>query len=218
VYVFLFLLYKSLILKFLYDVFARENSQKVEDVLTETKTAIQSYMVGLLMEASIIAVLNSTAFLILGVKYAILLGVIGAILNMIPYLGGLIALILPLLVATATEDGYSTQLGILGAYAAIQFIDNNFLVPKIVSSKVKINALASILIVLLGGAFWGVAGMFLSIPFLAIVKIIFDRIEDLKPWGKLLGDDIPASYKSPLPTWFDKKKKDSVAEEIVKKS
>jgi len=216
VYVFLFLWYKMLILNFLYEVFAEENSKKVADILSETKFAIQSYMVGLLIEAGIVAVMNSTALLILGVRYAILLGVIGAILNMIPYIGGLIAILLPILIATVTKDGYTTQLGILGAYAIIQFIDNNFLVPYIVSSKVQINALVSILIVLLGGALWGVSGMFLSIPIIAIVKIIFDRVDDLKPWGKLLGEEIVTKKRNHF--FKSKDKTDSLSEQVVKKT
>jgi predicted PurR-regulated permease PerM len=198
VYIFLFLFYKTLILNFLFEVFAEENSKQVSDILNETKSAIQSYMVGLLLEALIVAILNSTALLILGVKYAILLGVIGALLNMIPYIGGVVAIALPVLIATVTEDGYNTQLGILIAYIIIQFIDNNILVPRIVSSKVQINALISIITVLLGAALWGVPGMFLSIPFVAIVKIVFDRVPDLKPWGKLLGDTVPTRHKGEI--------------------
>ncbi len=139
VYIFLFLFYKPLILNFLFEVFAEENSRQVSEILNQTKTAIQSYMVGLLLEAMIVAILNSTALLILGVEYAILLGVIGAILNMLPYIGGIIAITLPVLMATVTTDGYNTQLGILIAYIIIQFIDNNILVPRIVSSKVQIT-------------------------------------------------------------------------------
>lgn len=213
VYVFMLLFYKSLILNFLYEVFAEENTRQVGDILNQTKTAIQSYMVGLLLEALIVAILNSAALMILGVDYAILLGVIGAILNMIPYIGGIIAIALPVLMATVTKDGFSTQLGIIIAYAIIQFIDNNILVPRIVSSKVQINALFSILIVLLGGELWGVAGMFLSIPAVAILKIIFDRIEDLKPWGKLLGDEVPTRHKGQI--WIRRRKKPSVAEKMV---
>lgn len=215
VYVFLFLWNKTRILNFLYEVFAEENTEKVADILNETKTAIQGYMVGLLIEAGIVAVMNSAALLILDVKYAILFGVIGAILNMIPYIGGIIAIALPVLMATITKDGYSTQLGVIGAYMLIQFIDNNFLVPNIVSSKVQINALVSILVVLLGGALWGVSGMFLSIPIIAIVKIIFDRIEDLKPWGRLLGDDIPLENSKGRRFWT-KRKTTSLGEQIVK--
>lgn len=213
VYIFLLLFYKALILNFLYEVFAEENTKRVAEILNQTKTAIQSYMVGLLLEALIVAALNSAALMILGVDYAILLGVIGAILNMIPYIGGIVAIALPVLMATVTKDGFSTQLGIIIAYIIIQFIDNNILVPRIVSSKVEINSLFSIIVVLLGGALWGVPGMFLSIPAVAIIKIIFDRIDDLKPWGKLLGDEVPTRHKGQI--WQRRRKKPSVAEKIV---
>jgi len=195
VYAFLFLFYKTLLLNFLYEVFAEENFREVGVVLKQTKGAIQSYMYGLMVEALIVAILNSAALLILGVKYWVLLGVLGAILNILPFIGGIVSVALPVLIATITKDGFHTQLLVIIAYAVIQFIDNHFLVPYIVSSKVKINALISIVFVLLGGAVWGVSGMFLSIPFAGILKIIFDRVEELKPWGKLLGDDIPVLRK-----------------------
>jgi predicted PurR-regulated permease PerM len=195
VYIFLFLFYKNLILNFLFEVFAEKNAQQVADILNQSKMAIQSYMIGLLLEAVCVAAMNSTALLILGVDYAILLGIIGALLNVLPYIGGIIAIALPVLVATMTKDGYSTQLGIVIAYLIIQFIDNNILIPRIVSSKVQINALFSIIIVLIGGALWGIGGMFLSIPFAGILKIIFDRIDELKPWGKLLGDEVPTRHR-----------------------
>jgi predicted PurR-regulated permease PerM len=215
VYVFLFLFYKTLILNFLFKVFAEEDADKVAEILGQTKLAIQSYMVGLLLEAAIVAALNSTALLIIGVKYALLFGMIGAILNMLPYIGGIIAIALPVLMATVTSQGFSKQLWIVVAYLVIQFIDNNFLVPRIVSSKVKINALISIVVVLLGGALWGIAGMFLSIPFVGILKIIFDRVDGLQAWGELLGDEVPTAYKR---FSFGKKKKASVAEKVVQKS
>ncbi|MBD1393217.1 AI-2E family transporter [Mucilaginibacter glaciei] len=208
VYIFLMLLYKTLILNFLYEVFSEENSKKVSDVLSETKSAIQSYIVGLLIEMLIVAAMNSAALVLLGVKYGILIGCIGAILNLIPYLGGIIAIALPVLMATVTKDGYSTQLGVIIAYIVIQFIDNNILVPRIVSSKVQINALMSIIVVLLGNQLWGVSGMFLSIPFVAVLKIIFDRIDDLKPWGKLLGDNIPTHHKGEM--WRSRSRRKAV--------
>lgn len=195
VYTFLFLYYKKLLLNFLYEVFAEEDFKKVGAVLKQTKGAVQSYMYGLVVEAGIVAILNSLALLILGVKYWILLGVIGALLNILPYIGGIISVALPVIIATITKDGFHTQLLIMVCYAVIQFVDNHFLVPYIVSSKVKINALISIVVVLLGNALWGVSGMFLSIPFAGILKIIFDRIDDLKPWGRLLGDEIPSRPK-----------------------
>jgi predicted PurR-regulated permease PerM len=198
VYTFLFLFYKPLLLNFLYEIFAEKNSTEVGVVLKQTKKAIQSYMFGLLLEALIVAALNSTALLLLGVDYAILLGVLGAVLNILPFVGGIFAVALPLLIATITMDGFHTQLLIIIAYVVIQFIDNHFLVPYIVSSRVRINALISILIVLMGGAVWGVPGMFLAIPFTGVFKIVFDRVPELKPWGKLLGDDIPTRHKGQI--------------------
>jgi AI-2 transport protein TqsA len=187
IYIFLILYYKPLFLNFFYEVFDDRHENKVAEILSETKNSIQKYVTGLLIEMLIVAVLNSTALLIIGVRYAILLGVIGAILNIVPYIGGLIAIALPVIISMVDSNGVTTPLIIIGSYLVVQFIDNNFLVPKIVSSKVDVNAFVSIIVVLLGGAMWGTSGMFLSIPFIAICKIVFDRVKPLKPWGKLLG-------------------------------
>ncbi len=199
VYSFLFLYYKDLLLNFIYEIFAEKNYKEVGVVLKQTKGAIQSYMYGLVLETSIVAVLNALALLVLGVKYWILLGILGAILNIIPYIGGIMSVALPVIIATVTKDGFHTQLLIIVCYMVIQFTDNHFLVPYIVSSKVKINALISIVFVLLGNAAWGVSGMFLCIPFAGILKIIFDRIDEMKPWGRLLGDEIPVRPRASWP-------------------
>lgn len=190
VYTFLLLYYKSLILNFLYEIFAEENAEEVSTVLRQVKGAIQSYMYGLLLEGLIVASLNTIALFLLGVPYAILLGVLGAILNVLPFIGGILAALLPMAIALITKDGLNIEIGIAISYIVIQFTDNHFLIPYIVSSKVKINALISIIAVLLGGAVWGLSGMFLSIPFIGILKIIFDRIPEMKPWGHLLGTEV----------------------------
>ena len=208
-YAFLFLYFKTLLLNFLYELFAEENSKEVATVLTQTKGAIQQYMFGLLIETTIVATLNSAALLALGMKYAILLGLIGALLNILPFIGGIVAVLLPLLIATVTKSGFSTQVAIIICYLVIQFIDNHFLVPYIVSSKVKINALISIVVVLMGGLLWGIAGMFLSIPFVGILKIVFDRVPELKPWGRLLGDDVPTRHKGEIWTLRSSRRKRS---------
>ncbi len=162
----------------------------VVEVLTETKALIQRYLFGLLIEAALVAALNSIALLFLGIPYAILIGVIGALLNVIPYIGGVVAVALPMLLALVVKQPVDA-LYVLIAYLVVQLIDNNFFVPKIVASKVKINALVSIIVVLVGNALWGVPGMFLSIPLTAIIKVIFDRVGPLQPIGFLLGDNQP---------------------------
>jgi predicted PurR-regulated permease PerM len=190
VYIFLFLFYKPLLLQFIAKLFSSDKHTVVAEVLKETKGLIQNYLVGLMIEMSIVAAMNSAALMLIGIKYGILLGVIGAILNVIPYIGGIVAIALPMIMGLMMDDPISA-LYVFIAYILIQFVDNNFLVPKIVASKVKVNALISIVVVLIGGALWGVAGMFLSIPLIAILKVIFDRIEDLEPYGFLIGDDMP---------------------------
>ena len=204
VYIFMILFYKSLLLEFISRLFKGNQHKIAEDVLFQSKGLIQTYLMGLLFEALIVATLNSVSLLIIGIQYAILIGIIGALLNFIPYIGGLVAIALPMLVALATGTPIDV-LWVFIAYLFVQFVDNNFIVPAIVASKVKVNAFVSIVVVLIGGAIWGIAGMFLSIPLIAIVKVIFDRIEPLKPFGYLLGDDMPDSSRKIF--HFGKKKK-----------
>ena len=193
-YVFLLLYYKPLILNFLFEIFSEKHSLRVAEILSQTKSAVQSFMQGLMLETVIVSVLNSIALLIIGVPSAIVIGVIGGILNLIPYIGGLIAIALPVLMVTITQDGFSGQLAVIAAYLVIQFFDNNILMPRVVSSKVQVNALISIVGVLLGGALWGVSGMFLSIPLIGVLKIVFDRVDGMKPWGSLLGIEVPSEH------------------------
>jgi predicted PurR-regulated permease PerM len=194
VYTFMILYYQPLLLEFLRKLFNKIHQQKLEEVLIQTRTIIQSYLGGLLIEAFIIATLNSIALLLLGIDYAILLGIIGALLNVIPFVGGIISVALPMAVALFTKSP-SYMLLVMGAYMVIQFFDNHYITPKVVASKVKINALIAILVVLMGDALWGIPGMFLSIPLTAIVKVIFEHIDPLKPWAFLLGDTMPAFSK-----------------------
>ncbi|MDZ4203403.1 MAG: AI-2E family transporter [Bacteroidales bacterium] len=195
VYVFMILFYQPIIIEFIRRLFATNDQEQVGTIVKKTKVVVQRYLVGLLIEFVMMATMNTVALLILGIEYAILLGIIGALLNVIPYIGGLVAVALPMVVALATKDSGWYALYVLGIYYIIQLIDNNIIVPVIVSSKVKINALFSVIVVIAGNALWGIPGMFLSIPLLAIIKLICDHIELLNPWGFLLGDTMPPILK-----------------------
>ena len=197
VYIFMILFYKPMILEFISQLFNNEKQDTVQEVLFEGKSLIQNYLIGLLIEAVIVAALNSAGLLLLGIQYAVLIGIIGALLNMIPYIGGLVAISLPMLMALATKDPIDVVWVVI-LYLFVQFVDNNIIVPKIVASKVKVNALVSIVVILIGGAMWGVAGMFLAIPITAILKVIFDRIPGLKPIGFIIGDNQPQIGKIDL--------------------
>ena len=187
VYLSMILYYKKLILEFIRQLFSSVHHIAVFEVLVDSKKIIQKYLVGLFLEAVIVAILNSVGLMMLGIQYAIILGIIGALLNIIPYIGGVVATLLPMLVAYITKDSSTSAFLVFLLYLAIQFIDNNLIIPSIVASKVKINAIVSVVVVLIGGAIWGVPGMFLSIPLTAVMKVIFDRIDPLKPWGFLMG-------------------------------
>lgn len=194
VFTFLLLFYKDLFHGFLSRLFRKSEHETLDEVLGQTKGVVQSYLVGLLFEAAIVTALNWIGLTVIGVKFALLLAVLAALLNLIPYIGIIIGTILPMVVAATTQD-VTAALWVLGLFAAIQFIDNNFIVPLVVASRVEVNAFMSILVVLIGGALWGVPGMFLSLPLTAMLKVIFDRVPALEPFGYLLGAGIKKEKK-----------------------
>jgi predicted PurR-regulated permease PerM len=189
IYTFLILFYRRLLHQFFTDVFPSRNRKDVEGVLSESQAIVNGYMIGLLIEMAIVSVLNTVGFLVVGAPYPVFLAVLAAILNLVPYIGMLIASVICIAITLTGSDGSSAAIWVGVILVVVQFIDNNFIIPYIVSSKVKINALVSIIGVMIGGALAGVGGMFLSIPGLAVLKAVFDRVESLQPWGKLLGDE-----------------------------
>lgn len=203
-YVFMILFYQPIIVEFIVRISGSNYESHVRGIVSQIKTVIQRYLIGLLIEAGIMAAMNTAALLLLGIEYAVILGILAAMLNVIPYIGGLIAVALPVMVALVTKSSPWYAMYVLIAYYIIQLIDNNYIVPYIVASKVKINALFSVIIVLIGNTVWGVPGMFLSMPLLAIIKLICDHIEPLKPYGFLLGDTMPSLIK--IKTIFKKSK------------
>ena len=193
IYTFLILYYRDMLKRFMIAIFKDGNRETVEEVLKESRGVVQNYMVGLLIEMGIVAVINFIGFAIIGIDYAIFLAVFAAILNLIPYIGMLIASIFCCVVTLTTSDNNVDAVWTLVVLWVVQFFDNNIIMPKVVGSKVKINAMITILGVLIGGALCGIPGMFLSIPAIAILKVIFERVDDLKPWGMLLSDDITSN-------------------------
>ena len=198
IYTFLLLFYKDHIRKFLFAVFNQEHATGIKNVITKTKLMIRSYMVGLLIEMGIVATADSTGLVLLGVKYAIFFGVLAAVLNLIPYIGMFTATLFTVLVSLTTTDNTSNIVWIVVIFYSIHIVDVNVLMPKIVASRLRINALISILGVVIGGTLTGISGLFLSIPAIAFLKIVCDEVEELKPWGLLLGDETTYSKKSKL--------------------
>ncbi|MBC8054052.1 MAG: AI-2E family transporter [Sphingobacteriaceae bacterium] len=198
IYIYLILFYKNLLLRFVFLWFPEENHQKVREAMLETKVIIKSYLLGLLIQISYVTVLLGGLLLIIGIKHALLIAVIFAFLNLIPYIGALFGNLIGVLLTLSSSSEVWPIFAVLGTIAFVQFLDNNILMPRIVGSKVKINALAAILGVFLAGTLAGISGMFLSLPIIAILKVTFDRSTIFKHWGVLLGDELPP--ESPIST------------------
>ena len=186
---FFLLFYRRHIVTFLVKVFKEENKNVVYDIIAEVQYIIRKYILGLLLEMAIVASVLCIVFWLLGIKYAFLLGVITGLFNIIPYIGIFTALLFSVLVTFATAAATTQVLLVVVAVVIMHLIDSNVLLPMIVGSKVKINGQITLLGVIVGEMMWGIPGMFLSIPVIAITKIIFDRVETLQPWGLLLGDE-----------------------------
>ncbi|MCO5949721.1 AI-2E family transporter [Mucilaginibacter flavidus] len=206
IFTFFILLYRILLINFIVWVFTDNYEAVVRDIVQNIQSILRQYILGLLLEMFVVACLACTLFWIIGVKYAVLLGIVVALFNLIPYLGIFTALFLSTLITFATGGINSAALVALSVLG-IHLVDSNVLLPTIVGSKVKLNALITFLGIILGEMIWGLSGMFLSIPIIAIFKIIFDRVESLKPWGYLLGsgqDEKRSTMKTMKPAAADK--------------
>jgi predicted PurR-regulated permease PerM len=189
IYTFFFLTYRRIIMHFLVSVFLEENSLVVHDIVEQVQQILRKYIIGLLIEMCVVSVVVCIAFWVLGIKYAVLLGLITGLFNIIPYIGIFTAMLISVLVTFATAASAGKLLLVITTLVITHLVDSNILLPVIVGSKVKINPLITVLGVVIGEMIWGISGMFLSIPVIAVSKIIFDRIETLKPWGILLGEE-----------------------------
>lgn len=195
IYTFLFLLYGAHFKIFLKKLVSKEHHIILNDIVIQIKSTVKNYIFGLILELIFVSLLTTLGLYFIGIKYAIVLGLITGILNLIPYIGILFAGIITIIASLTGSADLSIILGIIIVNIVVQFIDNNILVPLIVSSKVKINAISTIVGILIGSALAGISGMFLAIPIIAIFKVIFDRINHLEPWGYLLGDDLPKTHQ-----------------------
>ncbi len=187
-FVFFLLLYRDFFRTFIYQLFDVKHKRKVNEGIRRIYDVVQSYLVGLVLVILIVGLLNSAGLLLLGVDYAIFFGFLAAFLLLIPYIGLMIGAILPALMALITKDSPMYALGVLGVFGVIQVIESNFITPNIVGSKISINPLAAMITLILGGQLWGVAGLILALPITAIIKVIFDLVTPLKPFGYLLGE------------------------------
>jgi predicted PurR-regulated permease PerM len=188
IYMFFFLYYRDFFRMFFYKVFQNINRKRIDAVLDKIYEVVHSYLTGLVTVTIIVGSLNTIGLLILGIDYAVFFGFLAAALLVIPFIGILIGSILPIIIALITKDSPMYAVGVAGVFVFVQFLEGNFITPQVVGSKISINGLVAIIALLLGSALWGIAGMALSLPTIAILKVVFDAVPDLKPFGYILGE------------------------------
>lgn len=187
--IFFFLLYRNHLVKFIVWCFPPNEQLKVKLVLHEIQSIVKQYIFGLMIQVVAVSTLMFIAYSIIGIKYAILFAVLCGVLNLIPYLGIFTATLLASVVTLATSNDPMQALYVIIAVIIVNSIDGNIITPKIIGSKVSLNAFVVLFGIIVAESIWGVAGMFLAIPILAILKIIFDNVKGLRPYGFFLGAD-----------------------------
>lgn len=188
VYSVLILYYRQLLVNVLYHVFATEKKEVVREILVETIHAYYNFIKGMLVVYLIVGLLNSMGLYLLGIPHPFLFGFIASILTFIPYVGIIISSLLPITISWITFNSIWYPIGVIMVFSFVQVLEAYVIFPFAVGSRLKINTLIILLVVILGGILWGAAGMILFIPLISIVKLIADRTKSLKTLSILLGD------------------------------
>jgi len=187
VYIFLFLYYRTKFAKFILKLVPENKKILTLDILREVSHVATRYMGGMFIVVLILCILNSTGLMIIGLEHAIVLGIISAFCNFIPYFGTLIGASFPLLYSLLLTENPTLALKVIFVFFLVQFTENNILTPNIVGENLKLSPFFIILGLVAGATVWGIPGMLVAVPTLAIFKIICENVDALKPYSYLLG-------------------------------
>ena len=210
VFTFLFLIYRDGLTKAFLAFSPEDNRGKVLKMFKSVQQVGQKYLFGMIILTVIIGLANSIGLLIIGIDNPFLFGFLGAALAIIPYIGTTMGAVIPIIYALVSYDSIWMAVAVAILFWAVQLISDNFLTPRIVGGSLKINALTAILSLFIGAAVWGLAGMILFLPFAAMLKVVCEEFEELKPIALIIGEkNIKESYGSELflSRWWGKIKR-----------
>ncbi|RNC83801.1 MAG: AI-2E family transporter [Balneola sp.] len=191
IFIFFMLYYREMYQTFFRKLFEnKDGSSRIDMVLIDVQDVTQNYLVGMLTVIGILAVLNTVGLFIIGMEHAIFFAVFASLMAVIPYIGIIIGALPPLLFAFLLGDSLLQPVLVIAVFGVVQFLEGNFITPRIVGSKVSINPFVAMLALIIGGEVWGISGMILFVPLIGILRVIFEEIEELKPYGYLLGNRI----------------------------
>lgn len=189
-YSFFLLLYRQSFKNFFLFQVSKSERDNTKELLNRIQNVVQEYLSGVAIVMLILGVINSTGLYFIGISYAFFWGFLAAFLAIIPYAGTFIGGLLPFVFSIATTDGFLQPALVVALFGIVQALEGNIITPKIVGSSVSINPLAAILSLVIGGTIWGVSGMILAIPLIAILRIFMGQLDYFKPFSFLLSDEI----------------------------
>lgn len=188
VYAALILYHRRMLVGLLIDLFPAVEKNKIVAILHKVILTYYNFIKGMMLVYLCVGLLNSIGLWILDIPQAFLFGFIASVLTFIPYIGIMIASLLPISVAWITKDSLWYPVGVIGVFTIVQYLEANVIFPMAVSSRLKINTLVTLLVMFAGGILWGAAGMILFIPFIAIGKLIADELDPNSIWARALGN------------------------------
>lgn len=188
IYTFLILIYRNGLARALVSFYPREHREKAWYMFKSVQQVGQQYLFGMMVIVLILGIMNSIGLWIIGIDNPFLFGFLAAVLAIIPYVGTYLGAGIPILYSLVSYDSIWMPISIAIFFWSVQFIEGNFLTPKIVGGNLKINAFTSILSIIIGASVWGVAGMILFLPLAAMLKVVCEEYEELKPIALLIGE------------------------------
>jgi predicted PurR-regulated permease PerM len=188
VYTFLILLYRQQLIQVVFRLFPKGQQHRIEEVIRLSILTYYNFIKGMIVVYATVGALNSIGLLLLGVPHALIFGFLTAIMTFIPYVGIIVASLLPITYAWLTYDSAWYPMGVVLIFAFVQYLEANVIFPWAVSHRLKLNTLMTLIVIIAGGILWGASGMILFVPFAAIFKLIADRIEGWETFSLLLGD------------------------------
>ncbi len=190
IFVFFLMYYKQMYYEFIYRAGADSGNASIEIMIRNIQSVTRNYIVAMMIVVLLLGILNAIGLWIVGLDHAIFFAVFAAILAVIPYVGIIIGSLPAVLYALLFGGSLWLPVAVIAVFAVVQFLEGNFITPGIIGSRVSINPFMAILALLIGAELWGIVGMIISVPFLGILKCIFDEIDELRPYGYLLGNKI----------------------------
>ena len=195
VFIFFMLIYRDHLAVFITKVFEKQRNKILMEHIVSIRQIVHAYIVGAGKVMLILGVVNTIVLFALGIKHALFFGMLAGLLNIIPYMGPFLGAIMPFLFALVTKDSIFYPVAIGVSFTLIQFVEGTYLTPKITGSNVNLNAFVTFVGLLIGGAIWGLVGMLLIIPTIAILKKLFELHPDTEPYAYLFGEEDTRWFK-----------------------